>query len=129
MSEFTIVSLILLGIMAMDAAGDAFRIHQWQVVHHTMEALGIATFFLVWALFEFRYEYIIMYITGRIALFDPLLNWIAGYKLTYAGKSSFYGRVLSWFMNKVKEPGHLIWVIRAIAIVWWIAWAITNGGR
>jgi len=128
MNEFLIVSLILLGVMAVDAAGDAFRIHQWQVLHHGMEVLGIAVWIAIWALFEFQPAYIAMYITGRIFAFDPLLNLIAGYKLTYAGKSSVYGRLLSWLMNKFKEPGHLVWVIRAMALVWWIAWLLTNGG-
>ena len=67
-----------------------------------------------------------MYITGRIWLFDPLLNLIAGYKLTYAGKSSIYGRILSLIMRKTGERGHLIWVLRAMAFIWWIAWIITK---
>jgi hypothetical protein len=70
--------------------------------------------------------YINMYITGRVWLFDPLFNKIAGYRLTYSGKSSLYGRVLSWFQNKVKNPGHLIWVLRALALIWWVAWLLTN---
>ena len=126
MNEFQIVSLVLLGIMAIDAAGDAFRVHQWQVVHHLMEVVGIAVWVTVWALFEFSPLYLVMYITGRIALFDPLFNLIAGYKLTYSGKSSVYGRLLSWFQSKVKEPGHLIWVLRAMAAIFWIAWFITK---
>jgi hypothetical protein len=126
MSEFVIVSIILLGIMAIDAAGDAFRIHQWQNLHHAMEVVGVAVWIAVWGLFEFSPIYIAMYVTGRIALFDPLLNLIAGYKLTYAGKSSVYGRLLSWFMSKVKNPGALVWVLRAMALIWWVAWIITN---
>jgi hypothetical protein len=128
MSEFVIVSIILLGIMAIDAAGDAFRIHQWQIVHHIMEAVGVGAWIVVWASFGFSWVYIPMYITGRIAFFDPLLNLIAGYRLTYAGKSSLYGRILSWFMNKVKEPKMLIWVLRAIALIWWVAWIFTKAG-
>ena len=126
MNEFAIVTLILLSIAAIDAAGDAFRIHQWQVIHHSMEVLGVVVWIVLWKYFGFRDVYITMYITGRIWLFDPLLNLIAGYKLTYAGKSSIYGRVLSWFMNKVKEPGMLIWVLRAIALIWWVIWFITK---
>ncbi len=126
MNEFAIVTLILLAIAAIDAAGDAFRIHQWQNLHHGMEVVGIATWIAVWALFDFHWQYVTMYITGRIWLFDPLLNLIAGYKLTYAGKSSVYGRLLSWFMNLVKNPGILIWVFRAIAFIWWIAWLLTK---
>lgn len=119
MSEFIIVSLILFVIMAIDAAGDAFRIHQWQVLHHIMEVAGIALWIVIWALFDFKIEYIAIYITGRIWAFDPILNLIAGYKLTYAGKSSLYGRLLSWFMNVVKNPGILIWVIRALCLIAW----------
>jgi hypothetical protein len=126
MSEFAIVSIILLAIAAIDAAGDAFRIHQWQIIHHSMEVLGIAVWIALWAFFEFHLVYLTMYITGRIWLFDPLLNLIAGYKLTYSGKSSIYGRVLSWFTHKIGEQGHLIWVLRALAIIWWIAWLITS---
>ena len=121
MNEFAIVGLVLLGIMAIDAAGDAFRVHQWQVVHHLMEVVGVAAWVAVWALFAFSPLYIVMYIMGRIALFDPLFNLIAGYRLTYAGKSSVYGRLLSWFMNLVKEPKHLIWVLRGIALLFWLA--------
>lgn len=127
MSEFVIVTLILLGIAATDAAGDAFRIHQWQIAHHILELVStVIAWVILWKFFEFQWVYLTMYITGRIWLFDPLLNWIAGYKLTYAGKSSIYGRLLSWFMNKVKNPGHLIWVLRALAFIWWIAWILTR---
>jgi len=127
MSEFLIVSLILFAIMAIDAAGDAFRIHQWQLAHHIMELLStVVAWVILWKFFDFHYEYLIMYVTGRIWAFDPLLNLIAGYKLTYAGKSSLYGRMLSWFMKKVKNPGALIWVVRALAFIWWIAWLVTR---
>jgi len=127
MNEHTIVGLILLGQVIIDAAGDAFRIHKWQVIHHIMESLLLVTFFILWKFFEFNMIYPLLYVTGRIWAFDPLLNWIAGYQLTYAGKSSLYGRLLSWFMNKVKEPGKLIWWIRIIIFLIWLAWLI--GGR
>ena len=126
MNEFAIVSLILLALVVIDATGDAFRVHQWQIIHHSMEVLGIVVIFVLWALFEFSLLYIPMYITGRIWVFDPLFNLIAGYRLTYAGKSSIYGRVLSWFMNKVKEPGQLIWVLRGMALMFWLGWIFTR---
>jgi len=126
MSEFQIVSLVLLGVMLLDAAGDAFRIHQWQNLHHGMEVLGVGAWIAIWALFDFSPIYIVMYVTGRIAIFDPILNLIAGYKLTYAGKSSVYGRLLSWFMSKIKNPGILIWVLRALSFIWWIAWFVSK---
>ena len=126
MNEFLIVSLILFGVVVVDAAGDAFRIHQWQLAHHIMEVVGIAVWIVLWKYFDFHWEYLIMYITGRIWVFDPLLNLIAGYRLTYAGKSSLYGRLLSWLMIKAKNPGAIIWVIRGLALVWWIAWLLTK---
>jgi len=126
MSEFAIVSLILLALVSIDAAGDAFRARRWQIIHHSMEVLGVAVWFALWALFDFSPIYITMYITGRIWLFDPLFNIIAGNKLGYVGNSSLYGRLLNWFGSTVKEPGHLIWVIRVMALIWFIAWIITN---
>ena len=129
MSEFVIVSIILLGIAATDAAGDAFRIHQWQIAHHIMELLPYIAFLVVWRLFDFSWLYVPMYITGRIWIFDPLLNLIAGYRLSYSGKSSLYGRILSWFQGKVKEPGNLVWIIRGLALLFWIAWIFSNANH
>ena len=120
-----IISLLLLLLCVLDAAGDAFRVRKWQIIHHSLEVVQIAVWFLIWALFEFRYEYVIMYITGRIFLFDIVFNLIARNKWSYVGTSSLYGRILGWFAGVMKEPGHLVWVIRAIAIIWWIAWLIT----
>ena len=129
MSEFLIVSIILLGISAIDAAGDAFRIHKWQIAHHIMELVPYVAFLVIWRLFEFSWLYVPMYIAGRIWIFDPLMNLIAGYQLTYSGKSSLYGRILSWFQSKVKEPGMLIWVIRAIALIFWVAWLLSDANH
>lgn len=126
MSEFVIVSLILLGVSLIDAAGDAFRARRWQVIHHSMEVLGVATWFLIWALFEFNWLYITMYITGRIALFDLVFNLIARNKLNYIGTSSFYARILGWFTDKVEKRGHLIWVLRVMMLIWWVAWIVTR---
>lgn len=126
MNEFAIVSLILLAVSLIDAAGDAFRARKWQVIHHSMEVLGVGTWFLIWALFDFNLLYITMYITGRLAFFDLLFNLIARNKWNYIGTSSLYGRVLGWFTNKIREQGHLIWVLRAMAFIWWIGWVLTK---
>jgi len=126
MNEFQTTSLVLLGVALIDATGDAFRVHRWQIVHHLMEVLGIATFFLIWALFEFRWEYIPVYITGRIVVFDPVFNLIAGNPINYVGESSFYGRIMTWVAKLTKEPGHLIWVIRAMALTFWLTWLLTK---
>jgi len=72
-----------------------------------------------------------MYFTLRIAIFGVLFNIIADNKWSYVGKSSLYGRLLTWFSSlpDIREPGFLIWVLRVMALTWWIAWFITNGGR
>jgi hypothetical protein len=126
MSEFIIVSLILLGIVALDSAGDAFRANSRQNVHHLMETLGVGAWIAIWALFEFKPIYVGMYVTGRIWLFDPLFNIISVNELTYIGTSSVYGRILTWFTSIVREPGHLTWVIRAIALMFWLGWLLSR---
>ena len=126
MSEFVIVSLILLAVSLIDAAGDAFRARKWQVIHHSMEVLGVATWFLIWALFDFNWIYPTMYVTGRLALFDVVFNLIARNKLNYIGTSSLYARILGWFTKKINEQGHLIWALRVLALIWWIAWLLTK---
>jgi len=126
MSEFIIVSLILLGIIIFDAVGDGLRWNGKQVAHHVVEILREAAWLSMVAYFMDNYFIITMYITARIAFFDPVINLIAGKPLGYAGNSSLYDRLLRWFSGKVKEPGHLIWVVRALAAIWFIAWIITN---
>ena len=126
MSEFTIVSLILLAVSLIDSAGDAFRARKWQVIHHSMEVLGVVTWFLIWALFEFNWIYPTMYVTGRLAFFDLVFNLIARNKWNYIGTSSLYGRILGWFTKKINEQGHLIWVLKAMAFIWWVAWILTR---
>ena len=130
MSEFKIISLILLGIVLIDATGDGFRTRRWQILHHILEVLGIAMWIsLLLVNIEFQPIHVIMYITGRIALFDPVYNLSSGNSLSYIGKSSLYDRLLRKFAAWVSEPGMLIWVLRGWALIWWVAWFITNGGK
>ena len=126
MSEFIIVSIILLGIVVLDAVGDGLRWKGKQVAHHAVEILREAIWLCMVAYFMDNWTIITMYITARIAFFDPIINLIAGKGLGYIGSSSIYDRLLKKFSSTVKEPGHLIWVLRAMALIWWIAWIITN---
>jgi hypothetical protein len=126
MSEFVIISIILLGIVLLDALGDGLRWIGKQVAHHTVEILREAIWLAMVVYFTGQPELIVMYITARIALFDPLINLIAGKGLGYVGSSSLYDRILKWFSLKVKEPNMLIWVIRVIAIIWFVAWILTK---
>jgi len=126
MSEFVIVSLILLGIVLLDAIGDGLRWIGKQVIHHIIEAVREAIWLALAVYFMGNYTIIPMYITARIALFDPVINLVAGEGLNYVGSNSLYDRALKWFTGKVKEPGHLIWVIRAMALIAFIALILTR---
>jgi hypothetical protein len=126
MSEFTIVSLILIGIVSLDAIGDGLRWIGKQVAHHAVEIVRELIWLSLVAYFMDNWTIITMYMTARIALFDPIINLVAGKPIGYAGESSIYDKLLRWFSGKVKEPGHLIWVIRALAALWFIAWILTN---
>ncbi len=127
MTEFIIVSLVLLGIILLDSIGDAFRANSRQNLHHLMETVGVATWIAIWALFDFDPLYIVMYVTARIWIFDIVFNIIAGNKWSYVGTSSLYGRILNWFTSlpMVRESGQLIWVLRVLALIWWTAWLLT----
>jgi hypothetical protein len=133
MSEFKIFSLLLIVLVIWDATGDALRAKGKQIPHHLLESVSVALWlFLLVALdrewLKWHDRLIVMYITIRIAIFDVIFNVIKGNKWSYVGESSIYGKLLSWFSLKVKEPGHLIWVIRVIALIWWVTWFWTDGG-
>ena len=123
-NEFLIVSLILLYLVAMDALGDGLRWIGKLVAHHTVEITRELIWLSLVAYFMDNYMIIPMYILARIAFFDPIINLVAGKGLGYVGSSSLYDRLLKWFSGKVKEPGHLIWVIRVLALLVWVAYII-----
>jgi len=130
MSDFKTISMLLLAIVMIDAVGDAMRFRHHQIIHHALEVLGIAVWFILMLQCEsFEPVYIVMYTLGRIAIFDPLYNFTSGLPLKYIGNSSLYDRFLRKFATWISEPGMLIWVIRALALGWWITWFITNGDR
>jgi hypothetical protein len=122
MSEFAIVTLILLGIVLLDAIGDGLRWIGKQVAHHMVEILREAIWLSLVAYFMGNWLIIPMYVLARIVFFDPIINLVAGKGLGYIGSSSLYDRMLKWFTHKIGEQGHLIWVVRVLAIIWWIAW-------
>ncbi|KKM01892.1 hypothetical protein LCGC14_1789890 [marine sediment metagenome] len=125
-----IISLVLLLIVMLDAAGDALRLRKHQVISHMAEAVQVALWIAVWALFEFQVYYIAMYILGRFIVFDLVFNLIAGNKIFYIGESSLYGRGLRWLAGKVRQPvGLFISMPKLMALVWWVAWFLTDGGK
>ena len=126
MDEFKITSLLLLSIVVIDAVGDALRLRNKQILHHIAEVVVI----LIWMIVaKLPVPLIVMYTLARIALFDPIFNWTAGLPLKHIGNSSLYDRFLRKFAKWMREPGMLIWILRVIALAWWIAWFITNGDK
>ncbi len=136
MTDFKVLSLLFMLVIVYDAVGDALRAKGFQIPHHILEVIGVSMWFAIVILIargdlEWSNKQLVMYITLRIAIFDIIFNVIKGNKWSYVGTSSIYGIVLSWFtkLPRVREPGFLIWVIRSMALIWWIAWFWTNGGR
>jgi len=127
MSKIKWVSIALLLIVILDASGDAFRLNGWQIAHHMTEAIQIAGWIAIWALFRFNLVYIVMYILGRFIAFDLVFNLWAGLDLFYVGDSSLYGRFIMWFAALVKQPvGLVLSMPKFMALVWWVAWFWTN---
>lgn len=129
MNEFQWICLALIGVMAIDAIGDGLRMRGRQVMHHMAEVVGVALWFVIWFSMDVSgrfFDIIWMYVLIRIALFDVIVNLVAGQRVSYVGKSSLYERLLTQFSSWLREPGMLIWVLRVIALVWWVAWFIVG---
>ncbi len=126
MSEFAIVSIILLGIVLLDAIGDGLRWISKQVAHHVVEITREAIWLSMVAYFMGEWMIVPMYVLARIVFFDPIINLVAGQKIGYNGNSSLYGRALGWLNRTGREQGHLIWVLRAMALLWWVVWLLSK---
>ena len=121
MKEQLIISLVLLGLVLLDAVGDAFRLRGWQIIHHLMELCQIAVWFLIWGLFGFELVYMVLYVLGRIIMFDMVFNLVSGLRIGYVGKSSLYDIILTKFGSWVKQhPVHFVFIFRFMALLAWI---------
>ena len=115
------ISLLLLALVGLDATGDAFRFLNRQVLHHAMEVLMIAGFIALWAFFPFEPVYIIIYILGRLWLFDVLWNVITGQNPLYIGTSDLYGRSVRWIGEKLRVSYmHFSFMIKFMSFMAWI---------
>ena len=129
MSKIKWTSLALLFLVILDASGDAFRGNGWQLVHHFMESIQISIWILVWILFRFNPVFIVMYILGRVWLFDPVLNlWVGNpTHLLYMGENDIFGKSVRWFADLVKQNYlHFSFMLKFIALIWWVTWFWTN---
>ena len=86
-----------------------------------MEVLHVGIWIALWALFAFQWEYILMYVLGRIILFDVVFNLTVGLKIGYVGDSSIYDKLLKLFGGWVKQhPAHFAFITRFMALLFWI---------
>ena len=101
MTDFRIMSLILVVLAIFDAFGDGFRRNGKQLPHHSFEAAQVLMWLLVvyactegWLVFE--REHFTMYIVGRFQVFDYTYNLMTKNKFWYVGNSSLYGRFITF---------------------------------
>jgi len=121
MKEQLIVSLILLALVVLDAVGDAFRLRGWQIPHHILEVFHVAGWVVVWALFAFDLQFVLLYVLGRIVLFDIVFNLTAGLPIGHVGTNSIYDLVVTKIGGWVKQhPGHFAFIFRVMALTAWI---------
>lgn len=123
-----IVILILLLQVILDAVGDGFRVRGWQKLHHSAEAIQIGIWLALLVstgiqVIDFQWYLVIMYILGRIWLFDPVNNLVSSRKIGYVGKSSIDGVIYHFISDKIFHNGveHTSFIIKFMALVAWIA--------
>lgn len=129
MNEFLMTSICLLALVVFDAVGDAFRFRGLNVPHHVMESIHVGGWLAVWALFgpDFLPVHVYMYVLGRIILFDPVFNLVAGLPFFHIGTNSIYDIAVTLFGGWVKQhPGHFAFIFRFMALVAWIGLLIKN---
>ena len=120
MNKIKLTSLSLILLVILDATGDAFRAAGMMDLHHVIESFQIAGWIAVWALFDFNLIYIVMYVIGRIWLFDMTFNLWAGNSLLYIGSTSFYGKAIRGFADLVHQNYmHFSFILKFIAGIWW----------
>jgi len=127
MDKIKYTSLALLLLIILDATGDAFRLEGRQVLHHVVESFQIAGWLAVWALFDFNMVYIVMYILGRLILFDVTFNAIAGNSLLYMGENDLVGKGVRWFADLTKQNYiHFSFMLKFMSLLVWGSYFFNN---
>lgn len=72
---------------------------------------------------EFFYV-IIGYVLFRFAIFDLVLNPIAGWPIFYIGNTKLSDKGLYWLATKGKVPVGFVLFLKFIAFVWGVAWLL-----
>ncbi len=119
--EYLIASICMVLLVILDAAGDAFRLRGWQIIHHEAEVHVIIGFFAAWALFGFKWVYVWLYALARVAIFALVFNLVAGNAPFYVGDSGGYDIALRWFANLVRVgPENIAFILTFMASLSWV---------
>jgi len=117
----TITVLLLLQV-ALDASGDAFRFRTWQKAHHSMEVVHVALWFDLWACFGFKWRYFLLYILGRLWLFNIVFNLWCGWELLYMGTTDPVDISIRWFADLVKQNYmHFSFMLKLLSLIGWVS--------
>ena len=116
------VTVLLLLQVALDASGDAFRFRTWQIAHHVMEASQVVLWVLLWACFGFRWRYLLLYVLGRLWLFNIIFNGWCGWEWLYLGTTDPVDISIRWFAELVKQNYlNFSFMVKFMSLVCWIS--------
>jgi len=137
MNTTIIISLLLL--VVLDAYGDALRYRGYQI-WHLVEAVQIAGWFVFAGLFAADcmtsivanqsvmsiilsgWIYVLIYVLGRIWLFDLVYNLTAGKPILYVGKNDLFGKSVRWFAGIWPVSySNVSFIVKFMALIGWVA--------
>lgn len=114
------IAICLLGLVIVDAVGDALRLKGKQILHHLAEALQIGGWLAIWAFLGFEWVYVPIYILGRLWLFDVIFNIVAGNRILYVGESDLWGLSIRGIAKLFKvQYEHPSFIFKFMSLIAW----------
>jgi len=110
-----IALIVVISSLIVGALGDGWNDKGKKVLGHAFKAAEIAILvaspFLLDVELRDALPYALVYLFGRVALFDIVRNLARGEKITYVGDSSIWDRLIK------RIPGHGMMFYRGIALI------------
>lgn len=121
MDEKIIIGLVLLGLILLDATGDALRSKGRQKLHHVAEVCQIGGWILLWALFDFHWLWVLVYVFARVVVFSFVYNAWTGHRWLYLGKSDPVDLSIRWLAGLFQVPyENPNFIIKLMALSAWL---------